>query len=207
MPEQKHFDDVEILSLVLPAFKKLDDEQRVRLLQTIATFFGIKIQISGSPKPVDTSLDFSLFPSYRSEVKFRNEPAQSPGRNLESKFSEERSISPKEFMLQKQPKTDVERVACLAFYLTHYRDTRYFKTLDLSGLNTEAAQLKFSNAAKAVDNATRLGYLVPASRSNKQLSAQGEQFVLALPDRDAARKSMAAHRRRPRKKRGLREDK
>jgi len=62
--------------------------------------------------------------------------------------------------MEKQPRTDVERVACLAYYLTHYRNTPYFKTLDLGKLNTEAAQPKFSNAAYASNNALKMGYLV-----------------------------------------------
>ncbi len=74
-------------------------------------------------------------------------------------ISQTSSVSPKEFLLQKQPKTDVERVACLAFYLTHFRETPFFKTIDISKLNTEAAQPKFSNAAKSVDNATATRYL------------------------------------------------
>jgi hypothetical protein len=116
-------------------------------------------------------------------------------------FSENRAISPKQFMLQKQPKTDVERIACLAYYLTHYRDTPHFKTLDLSKLNTEAAQIKFSNPAVVVDNATKQAYLVPATKGNKQVSALGEQFVLALPDRDKARDVMTSARPRRRSKR------
>jgi len=47
-------------------------------------------------------------------------------------------MSPKDFLLEKQPRTDVERIACLAYYLTHYRATPHFKTIDLSILNTEA---------------------------------------------------------------------
>lgn len=105
-------------------------------------------------------------------------------------FSEDRSMSPKEFLFQKQPKTDIEKIACLAFYLTHYRDTPYFKTFDLSKLNTEAAQIKFSNPAVAVDNATKAGYLVPATQGQKQLSAVGELFVSSLPDRDLAKEAI-----------------
>lgn len=82
--------------------------------------------------------------------------------------------------------------------LTHYRDSPHFKTLDISKLNTEAAQPKFSNAAVAVDNAMKTGYLVAATKGNKQLSAPGEQFVLKLPDRDAAKLAMASAR--PRRK-------
>ena len=98
--------------------------------------------------------------------------------------------------MQKQPKTDVERVACLAFYLTHYRSVRFFKTLDISKLNTDAAQVKFANAAYAVANAEKAGLLAPAQRGQKQLSAVGEQFVLALPDRDAAKAALASLRKR-----------
>jgi hypothetical protein len=101
-------------------------------------------------------------------------------------------------MAQKQPKTDVERVACLAYYLTHYRDTPHFKTLDISKLNTEAAQVKFSNPTVAVDNATKMTYLVPATKGNKQLGLIGEQFVLALPNRDKAKEVMS--QARPRRK-------
>lgn len=102
-------------------------------------------------------------------------------------FSEDRSMSPKEFLFQKQPRTDIERVACLAFYLTHYRDTPFFKTFDISKMNTEAAQIKLSNPTVAVDNATKAGYLVPAIKSQKQLSAIGEVFVSSLPDRELAK--------------------
>ena len=79
----------------------------------------------------------------------------------------------------------------------------HFKTLDISKLNTEAAQVKFSNPAVAVDDATKQRYLVQATRGNKQLSALGEQFVMALPDRDRAREVMSntPQRRRERKKR------
>ena len=107
-------------------------------------------------------------------------------------------MSPKEFLLEKQPRTDVERMACLAYYLTHYRDTPHFKTLDLSKLNTESAQPKFANAANTTNNAVKRGYLVQSSKGQRQLGAAGERFVLALPDRDAARAAMAAVRPRRR---------
>jgi hypothetical protein len=109
-------------------------------------------------------------------------------------------VSPKDFLLDKKPRTDVERVACLAYFLTHYRDTPFFKTIDISKLNTEAAQPKFSNAAKAVDNATNSRYLVPGAKGNKQLSATGELFVQALPDRESAKSAMISQRPRRRRK-------
>ena len=35
-------------------------------------------------------------------------------------------MSPKDFLMEKAPNTDVERIACLAYYLTHYRSTPHF---------------------------------------------------------------------------------
>jgi hypothetical protein len=97
-------------------------------------------------------------------------------------------------------------VVCLAFYLHHYRDIPHFVTLDISKLNTEAAQPKFTNAAQAVKNATNKGLIVPVSRGKKQLSAIGEQFVDALPERQAAREVLHRTRKR-RNKRGTNKNK
>jgi hypothetical protein len=183
--EQQHLSDgidIEVLSNVLSAFRSLAPDDRETLLKMIATNFKISTR-GGNTAPLSQSL-----PHY----------SEAEGSGA---FSEDRSMSEKEFMMQKQPKTDVERVACLAYYLTHYRSTPHFKTLDISKINTDAAQPKFSNAAKAVDNAARNGYLVPATKGNKQLSAAGEQFVQALPDREAAKSVMSKmrQRRRPKK--------
>src|SRR5689334_7068472 len=149
------------------------------MLNTVATFLGLPTHTnfrSGNGGPISTA----------------------PTTSQDSLFSEDRSVSPKQFMFEKQPKTDVEKVACLAFYLTHYRGIQHFKTLDISKLNTEAAQVKFANAAKAVDNATQRNYLAQATKGLKQLSALGEQYVLALPNRERARSIMDSAR--PRKK-------
>ena len=78
----------------------------------------------------------------------------------------------------------------MAYYLTHYRSIPHFKTLDISTLNTEAAQPKFANATVSVENAMKRDYLAPATKGLKQLSALAEQFVLALPDREKARNIM-----------------
>jgi hypothetical protein len=88
----------------------------------------------------------------------------------------------------------------LAFYLTHYRETPKFTTLDISKINTEAAQRKLANATASVNNASQYGYLVPAGKGTKQISAAGERYVQALPDYDAAKEAMAAARPRWRSK-------
>jgi hypothetical protein len=172
----------EVLPQVIAAFRRLDPGTRRKLFQTIATLFDFATP--GAPSSVR-----------RSEVEAVDE-SLAPER-----FSKERPVSAKEFLLKKQPSTDVERVACLAYYLTHYRDMPHFRTLDISKLNTEAAQVKFTNAAQAVNNATSYGYLATATKGNKQLSAAGEQFVEELPDRETARAAMELARPRRRSKR------
>jgi hypothetical protein len=166
---------VAALNQVLAILVKLSSHDRQRVIATVQTHFG-RLAPSGSPssqRTPDGSIDSPL-----------------------GTFSEDRSLSSKEFLQQKKPATDVEKVACLAYYLTHYRATPHFKTLDISKLNTEAAQIKFSNAAVAVNNAMKLNYLTTVGKGAKQLTAFGEEFVLALPNRQAARLVMARARRR-----------
>jgi hypothetical protein len=170
-------DDATVLSEVISALSRLSPESRQRLIETISTFFNAKLPYS--PLSAVQPSSCGSFPST---------------------FSDTKPISAKQFILQTEPRTDVERVACLAFYLTHYADTPHFKTLDLSRLNTEAAQPKFSNAAVSVENATKMGYLVPAIKGHKQLSAAGERFVQALPDRELAKAAMNSIRSRMRKR-------
>lgn len=174
--------ELRALTSVMEALRQMTtDEARERILRAAALFFKVPLNPSSPPH---------LTADY---------PAQRLQGPAPTAFSSDRSISPKDFLKEKQPKTDVERVACLAYYLTHYRETPFFKTIDISKLNTEAAQPKLSNAAMAVDNATKTHYLVPAAKGNKQISASGETFVQLMPNREMARNEMQKFR--PRKKR------
>jgi hypothetical protein len=125
---------------MLDIMSNVDPENRPRLIQSLLAFFDLS-------QPTPAALP-------NTGHKRGGIP-----------FSEEKILSPKEFLLQKRPQSDVERVTALAYYLTHYRDTPYFKTLDISKLNTEAAQAKFSNAAYAVENASKYGYEGTIGRS------------------------------------------
>jgi hypothetical protein len=173
----------------------LDSDTRFRLLETAVTFLRIDgVRFVKPGVPVRDA--YGILPTETPQ------PTSETSRSPSGSFSDRPDISPKEFMLDKEPKSDIEKVACLAFYLTHYRNLAHFKTLDVSKLNTEAAQVKFSNPAMAVDNATKLGFLVPASKGMKQIGALGEQFVRALPDREAAKLVRAKIRPRRNRKSG-----
>ncbi len=179
-------EELRALTSVMEALRTItNDEARERILKAAASFFKVPLASSSFAHATADS------PSHRAQV-----PAPTA-------FSSARTVSPKDFLRDKQPRTDVERVACLAYYLTHYRETPHFKTIDISKLNTEAAQPKLSNAAMAVENATKTHYLVPAAKGSKQISASGESFVQALPDRDLARSEMQKFRPRKRRKPSL----
>src|SRR5205823_6140877 len=81
----------------------------------------------------------------------------------------------KQFVTSKKPNTQYERVACLAYYLTHVRSTPQFKTADITKANTEAAAPKIANPSQIVGDTTKTyGYLSSAGKGNKQITALGE---------------------------------
>jgi hypothetical protein len=109
------------LSALIKALTPLDEEQRQRVLMAASAFFNIGMSTLNQNHTVSYSTPDS--------------------RHTRPSFSSSPIVSPKEFLLSKQPRTDVERIACLAFYLTHFRDIPYFKTLDLAKLNTEIVEI------------------------------------------------------------------
>jgi hypothetical protein len=181
-------EEARILHEIITKLSRLDDDGRQRLLQTVATFYNLSASATRRPS------------AFFVETIAGEHPAESA-----AAFSSHEDLTPKDYLREKQPLTDVERVACLAFYLSHYRNMRHFKTLDISKLNTEAAQPKFSNPSLAISNASRTGYIAEAPKGYKQISAAGEQFVLALPDRQAAKEAM--NRTRPRRYKVVRKGK
>jgi len=155
VPNEPKTDDAEVLGRIISSMKRLDADARRRVYQTIGTFFQLDAAPSRPTFAQDpVGVDFGTANSSRTEPS----------------FSADRAPKPKHFLSEKQPRTDVERVACLAFYLTHYRDMPEFTTLDISKLNTEAAQRKLSNATAAVNNASQYGYLVPAGKGQNRLA-------------------------------------
>ena len=173
------------LTSVLGSLSSLDESDKRRVVNSVLAFLNLgpaNYQATSSP------------------VRYETANSGNSSNQMSQAFSTDRSQSPKQFMMEKQPKTDVERIACLAYYLTHFRDMPHFKTLDLTKLNTEAAQPKFTNPTRAAANALDYGYLAPSTKGNRQLSAGGEMFVQSLPNREAAKSAMS--NLRPRVKKG-----
>lgn len=186
MKDENTKSEFEIVSKIISLLENIEKEKQIHILTTVKTW----LKINGRSKSSS---------EIKKQTGFWDIGLPEDSRNKVPKFSDSKELSPKQFMLEKKPISDVEKVACLAYYLTRYRQTPHFKTLDLSKLNTEAAQRKFSNAPQAANDAVKRGLIVSAIKGKRQLSGIGEQFVQALPDREAARQ-ISRHLRKTRRK-------
>lgn len=179
--ERSIFDEVQ---KVINGLMKFDAHSRERIYRTVGTFFGFD-----GPSRRSTS-----------DAEHRSTSGEDP---REPHFSTREQISPKDFLFQKQPRSNVDRVTCIAYYLMHHRDMPHFNTTDVNKLNTEAAQVKLSNPSYTVHDAMRRGLLATATKGTKQLSALGEKYVEALPNQAAAKNLLSTMRSpRSRKKSG-----
>ena len=165
-----------VVNDILAMLSRLEPDARRRVLATVVTFL----------KYDDIRIDNQQYiPQIVEQRKSQTQLHD------EGEFSTDRTISAKQFVFDKNPLSDVDRIACLAYYLTHYQNMLEFQTRDVSLLNTEAAQRKFSNPSFSMRNAARSGYIIQGSKNYWRLSAIGEVYVRALPDRNAARDALA----------------
>jgi hypothetical protein len=92
--------------------------------------------------------------------------------------------APKDFVAQKNPMNEQERVTCLAYYLYKYRKVEKFSAKELRDLNSAAAQPRFHNISYIARDAVNTGYLASAGGGKKTISALGERVVDAMPSRE-----------------------
>src|SRR5262249_5374315 len=157
-------DEVKAMEAGFGALSGLKPEEKKRVL----LWLWQKLEIGDAPPATSPAPGSHGGPGF---TIVPNPPAFPPGT----------TPTPKNFLAQKDPKTDAQRITCLAYYLTHYKATPQFKTKELTALNTEAAQPKLSNPAVAVNNAAGSKYLSAAGGGKKQITVNGEKLVEALP--------------------------
>jgi hypothetical protein len=172
-------DELDVMRTCAEAIDKLSEEAQPRIVRWLADRYAPDLR---SPQ---------ILPSAP------NTPTVNP-----STETAQSGVTAKRFVQDKAPRTDIERITVLAYYLTYHRGMRHFKTSDLSALNTEAAQPKFSNAANVASNALKSsGFLADAAKGLRQITSKGEEAVEAMPDREALKliisKYGSARRRRP----------
>lgn len=172
--------ELDAMKAAFDALSKLEPEERSRAIKWLVEALNVEVAAPDAPQ---------------------SNPGGQPGATVTAAAgragmaAEAKAKTPKAFLAEKKPSTAIERVACLAYYLTHSRDTPTFKTKDIVALNTEAALPKLANAARDVNNAASAGgFLASAGSGAKQITTRGEALVEALPDRDAVKQALEDHK-------------
>jgi hypothetical protein len=161
------------LVTVVKALEHLDDTDRRWVLQSAATKFSI-------PAP-DAAAGSGGAGAGGAQLGAGNNASGGVQTDI-------KQLDAKTFMKNKNPRSETQRVACLAYYLNHARDVEAFKTAEITKLNKEARGPDF-NVTRAIDNASRAtrGFLSAIGKGQKQLTAFGEEIVEALPSQEAVR--------------------
>src|SRR5215207_4691674 len=171
------------MEAALGALEPLDSDQRLRAVTWLGQALGVNAIDPSSPMtPVATGAA----------------GASAPAASKSTAEGKSAGGTPKQFLAQKNPKTDVERLTVLAYYLSKFRDVASFKTPELVDLNKEAAGRRFTNAPSTAKNAVRQNYLTGAGSRERQITHLGERVVEALPDREAV-KAVLEEAPKPRK--------
>jgi hypothetical protein len=84
-------------------------------------------------------------------------------------------------MERKQPRTDTERVVCLAYCLSNILHCEQFTGRDIARLNERLGLPRLSNPSFAVRKARARGLLADSSSGTLRLSQEGQCCVEALP--------------------------
>lgn len=98
------------------------------------------------------------------------------------KPSELKTVSVKEFTLQKRPRGDVQKTIVLGYYLEHYTGTSAFNADDLKKLFREAKEIVPENINEKVNKNIAKGFMMEAGtkKDNKKawtLTGTGERYV------------------------------
>src|SRR6266404_8451595 len=105
-------DELKVFNQIVSNLSPLSSAAKRKVLETVIKFLEVDM------------------PPFGAQIAERKPGVVSASDAVPRPFSDKEDISVKEFLMQKEPRTDVERVACLAYFLTHYRNTPEFSTVD-----------------------------------------------------------------------------
>lgn len=177
-------DSTAALVAVVKALEPLTEHERSWVLQSAATRWGNAAPIS----PISGQGTGAQLPPTGSLL--------SASGDTQSALA---SQNVRSFVRLKQPANDVQRVACLVYFLTHTQNKLGFTSKEITQAHTDSGGSAI-NMTRALDNATRqTRYLSSRGRKEKQLTPLGEDAVNALPSQEAVR-GLGAGSKGPKKK-------
>ena len=165
----KKTDSTTVLVTVVGALELLHDEKdRQWVLQSAASKFNVTLQMpdTGGQGGSGGALGAGVTADVQSAITKKDVRA---------------------FIRIKKQATDVQRVACLGYYLVHTTGQPGFTSKDVATAHTNSGGSKI-NLTRAIDNATRRSkYISARSGREKQLTTLGEDVVNALPDQEGVK--------------------
>jgi|SRR5208282_476611 hypothetical protein len=166
------------LVAVIAALEPLNDADRHWVLQSAASKFALTVETAAGGGPAST-----------------NTVTATPPVGTATAADVQAAITRKDaraFIRLKKPTTDVQRVACIGYYLVQTTGQPGFASKAISTAHTDSGGSKI-NMTRALDNATRKAkYLSSRGPREKQLTTLGEDVVDALPDQVAVKTIEAA---------------
>jgi hypothetical protein len=164
------------LVAVIAALEHLNDADRHWVLQSAASKFALTVQVAaggahGGPAGTNTLTVTPLVGTATSA-------------DVQAAITKKDARA---FIRSKKPTTDVQRVACLGYYVAQTTGQQGFTSKSISTAHTDSGGSSI-NMPRALDNATRgAKYLSNRGPHEKQLTTLGEDVVNALPDQEAVK--------------------
>lgn len=178
----KSADPAKALVTVLSALDPLDKNDRQWVLQSAANRWSISLPVSHAGSENGGNANAAAVTAPLGKGNTANGHAAIAAHDA------------RVFIRTKKPLNDVERVACLAYYIMKTKSQAGFTRKDINAAHTDSGGSNI-NMTRALDNATRQSkYLSNRGQREKQLTTVGEDVVEALPDRDAVAAVLAAAR-------------
>jgi hypothetical protein len=171
------------LQEVLSALKGLSDPERAWVLQSATNRWNLTLQVLPAAPPPGAP-----------------QPGQPPRSNLPAGQTTALGTV-RAFIRAKNPRSDVELVACLVYFLARAMSKPGFTTKEITQAHTDSGTPAI-NMHRALDNATRGSKFLASllGGKEKQVTTLGEDVVEALPDRTAVAAAIAASGNRRKRK-------
>jgi|SRR5438067_8966352 len=177
----KKNDSTGALVTVVAALEALNDADRNWVLQSAASKFTLTLQAAAGAGQAGAGIANTVTAA----------PLVGPATTADVQAAITRKDA-RAFIRLKKPTTDVQRVACLGYYLVQTTGQHGFTSKAISTAHTDSGGSSI-NMTRALDNATRQAkYLSNRGPREKQLTTLGEDVVDALPDQAAVKAIEAA---------------
>lgn len=147
---------------VFNALQGLTDEERGRVLHSAAALFGISF--GGTPAP-------AAEPAEHVQHQAAHSASQAP-------VKPGKPVSIVELIQEKQPATNMQRIAVFAFYREHYEGADRFARTDLAPYFAKAKLAKPGNFDRDFNGAVKAGW-IHDDGANSYLTSKGEAAVRA----------------------------